>query len=138
MTHDLHNVRSCHRPCMGEALLEQPYAKEMIAMAVGRVNRGQVLAARRDPVRQGLRGFGGKEGVDQHGIPLAIDQRGRIRYPGQGLVAWRQLPVEAWPLGDEHRPLQGSAFMVRPGHENSSVSFRITFGLANSTALSML
>jgi hypothetical protein len=82
MTHDLHDVRSCHRPCMGEALLEQPYAKEMIAMAVGRVNRGQILAARRDPIRQGLRGFGSKEGVDQHGVPLAIDQRGGIGYPG--------------------------------------------------------
>src|SRR5207245_7720267 len=82
MTHGLHDVRPCHRPRMGEALLEQPYTKEMIAMAVGRVNRSQVLAARHDPVRQGLRGFGGKEGVDQHGIPLAVDQRGRIGYPG--------------------------------------------------------
>src|SRR3989442_14921995 len=111
---------------MGEALLEQRYAKEMIAMAVRRVNRSQVLAARHDPVRQGLRGFGGKEGVDQHGIPLAVDQRGRIGYPGQGLVARRKLPVEARPLGDEHRPPQGSVFMVRPRHDNSSWSFCIT------------
>ncbi len=83
MTHGLHDVRPGHRPRMGEALLEQPYAEEMIAMAVGRVNRGQVLPARHDPIRQGLRGFGGEEGIDQHGIPLAVDKRGRIGHPGQ-------------------------------------------------------
>jgi len=59
----------------------------------------------------------------------ALDQRGRVGHPGQGPVAWRQLPVEAGPLGDEHRPLQESGFIVRSGHENSSVSFCITFGV---------
>src|SRR5260370_2447442 len=112
---------------MGEAMPKQAYAKKMIAMAMGQVNRGQILAARHNPVRQSLRSLGGKEGIDQHSIMLAVDQRGRVGHPGQGLVAWRQLPVEAGPLGDEHRPLQESGFIVRSGHENSSVSFCITF-----------
>src|SRR5882762_854077 len=126
MTHGLYDVRPCHRPCMGEALLKQPYTEKMIAMAMGQVNRGQILAARHNSVRQSLRSFGGKEGIDQHSIPFTVDQRGRVGHPGQGLVAWRQLPVEAGPLGDEHGPLQESVFMV---HENSSASFCNKFGL---------
>jgi len=54
MTHGLYDVRPGHRPCMGEALLKQPYAEEMIAMAMGHVNRRQILAARHNPVRQSL------------------------------------------------------------------------------------
>src|SRR5713226_7036722 len=116
---------------MGEALLKQPYTQKMIAMAMGQVNRGQILAARHNPVRQSLRSFGGKEGIDQHSITFAVDQRGRVGHPRQGLVAWRQLPVEAGPLGDEHRPLQESAFIVRSGHDNSSVSFALRSGLSS-------
>src|SRR5260370_38873432 len=95
---------------------------------MGQVNRGEILGGRHNPVRQSLRSFGGKEGIDQHSIPFAADQRGRVGDPGQGLIARRQLPVEAGPLGDEHRPLQ-SVFIARSGHENSSLSFCITFGL---------
>ena len=40
---------------MVEALLKQPYAEEMIAVAMRQVNRGQILAARYNPVRQSLR-----------------------------------------------------------------------------------
>src|SRR5216683_2621288 len=116
---------------MGEALLKQPYAKKMIAMAMRQVNRGQILTARYDPVRQSPRSFGGKEGIDQHSITFAVDQRGRVGHPSQGLVAWRQLPVEAGPLGDEHRPLQESVFMARSGHESSSVSFALRSGLSS-------
>src|SRR5260370_4185904 len=50
--------------------------------------------------------------------------------PGQGVVAGCPLPVEARPRGYEHRPMQGIVFMVRLGHENSSVSFCITSGLS--------
>src|SRR6266850_1500587 len=82
MTHGLYNVRPCHRPCMGETLLKQPYAKEMIAVPMRQVNRGQILAARYNPVRQSLRSFCGKEGIDQHSIPFAVDQRGRVGHPG--------------------------------------------------------
>ncbi len=53
----------------------------MIAMSMGQVNRGQVLAARHNPVRQSPRSFGGKEGIDQHSIPFAVDHS-RLR-PGR-------------------------------------------------------
>src|SRR5260370_41995894 len=48
-SHGLNDVRPCHRPGMGEALLKQAYAKKMIAMAMGQVNRGQILSARHNP-----------------------------------------------------------------------------------------
>jgi len=75
----------------GKRCLSNLYQK-MIAMAMGQVNRGQILAARHNPVCQSLRSFGGKEGIDQHSITFAIDQRGRVGHPGPGIRSLAATP----------------------------------------------
>src|SRR5579862_1520865 len=50
LAHDLHNVGGRNRSGIGKAIQEGPKAKKMIAVAVGDIDRGQILAARRDPL----------------------------------------------------------------------------------------
>src|ERR1700730_8344161 len=53
LAHDLHNVGGRNRSGIGKAIQEGSDAEEMIAVAVGDIDRGQVLAARRDPLLYG-------------------------------------------------------------------------------------
>jgi hypothetical protein len=49
----------------------------MIAMPVGGVDRGQILAARRNPIRQGARLLDRNRSVDQDSVALPRDKRSR-------------------------------------------------------------
>ena len=73
-THVFYDVRPRHRPRLGKALLKQSDAEEVIAMVVGQVDRGEVLATGCDPIRQRLRGFCGEKGIDQNSIPLTVNE----------------------------------------------------------------
>ena len=53
----------------------------MIAMCVGDVNCGEVLAARDDPAQQSLRLLDREKSVHEDGISLAADERRRICHP---------------------------------------------------------
>jgi hypothetical protein len=53
----------------------------MVAVAVGDIDRCQVLAARLDPIHQGVRLLDRDESVDQDGVPLAVDEGRRYRRP---------------------------------------------------------
>jgi hypothetical protein len=46
----------------------------MVGAAVSELDRGQVLAARRDPFHRGVCLLAGKEGVEEYGVPLAVDR----------------------------------------------------------------
>src|SRR5271169_2628499 len=50
LAHNLHNFGGRNRSGIGKAFQEGPKAKKMIAVAVSDIDRGQVLAARRDPL----------------------------------------------------------------------------------------
>jgi hypothetical protein len=50
-------------------------AKEMIAVAMGSVDRGQILSARHNPIRQGARLLDGDRGVDQDSVALPRNKR---------------------------------------------------------------
>src|ERR1700694_5097387 len=50
LAHDFHDVGHGNRFGKGKTILKRPDAKEMVAVAVGDKDRGQVLAARRDPL----------------------------------------------------------------------------------------
>jgi hypothetical protein len=57
----------------------------MIAVPVGDVNRGEILAARDDPIRQSLRLLRCEKSVHQNGVALTGDECRRIGHPPQFL-----------------------------------------------------
>ena len=59
----------------------------MVAVAMGGIDRGEVFAGGLYPLGQSLCLGGGHERVDQDGVALAHDQRGRDRRPGAVLLA---------------------------------------------------
>jgi hypothetical protein len=63
----------------------------MIAVCVGDVNCGEVLAARDDPVQQSLRLLDREKGVHQDGVSIAVDERRRICHPHQLFLAGWQI-----------------------------------------------
>src|SRR5689334_12032810 len=68
----LYDRSRCHRPYVRKLLLERVDAKEVVAMTVGDVDVGQVLAGRRDLLEE-LRGMNGcEERVHQHRVSLAV------------------------------------------------------------------
>ena len=74
---------------------------------MGDIDRGQAHAGSDDPVGQLRRLWVGQKRIDQQGLLLAVDQRGRIRYPFQIILAGRN-PLGRTPaLPDEQLPLDG-------------------------------
>jgi hypothetical protein len=78
----------------------------MIAVPVGHVNGGEVLAARDDPIQQSLRLLRREKGVHENGVALTADQCRRIRHPHQFFLAGRQIANEAGALYREYIPLK--------------------------------
>ena len=74
----------------------------MVTVAVGDVDRGQVLAVRFDPLHQGARLLDGEKGVDEDGVPLAVDEGRRVRRPHQLFLARRQVAGDALAYCHEH------------------------------------
>jgi len=60
---------------LGNFLVNCVYAEEMIAMAMGRVDRRQIFAAGCDPVDKFLVLIDRDGGIYQHGIALTRDKR---------------------------------------------------------------
>ena len=67
----------------------------MVAMAVSDIDRGQVLAARRDPLHQRGSLLDRQKGIDENSIPLAEDERRRCGHPSPLLLARRQVAGDA-------------------------------------------
>src|SRR5258708_3215196 len=100
LLHAFHHRGRGDRSGLGETLQERSDAKEMVAVAVGAIDRGQVLAVCFDPLPQGVRLLDGKQGVDEDGVPLPVDEGRRCRRPHPLLRAWRQV---AGDNGDARR-----------------------------------
>src|SRR3984893_11613422 len=106
--HGLDDLGCRDRPCARETLQKQCQAKEMIAVPVGDVNRGEVLAARDDPIQQSLRLLRREKGVHENGVALTADECRRIRHPHQFFLAGWQIANEARALYREYIPLKTS------------------------------
>jgi hypothetical protein len=63
----------------------------MIGMGMGDVDCGQALAEAGNPIRQIRRVRLREERIDQQGIPLAINQRGRVCDPRPCPAAYPEL-----------------------------------------------
>src|ERR1700689_938685 len=93
--HRFHDIGRCDRSRLGKAIQERSNAKKMVPMAVSDIDRGQVLAARRDPLDQRRSLLDRQKGVDENGILLAEDEGGRCGHPSPLLLARRQVADEA-------------------------------------------
>src|SRR6266571_2276911 len=89
-------------------------AEEMVAVAVGDIDSGQVLAVRFDPLYQSVRLLDGEKGVDEDGVALTVDEGRRVRRPHQLFLARWQVAGNAPASCHEHVPvkLQVSRFDV--------------------------
>src|SRR5580704_11008778 len=82
----------------------------MIAVAVGDIDGGQVLATRRDPFHCGVRLLDGKKGVDEDSVPFTIDKSGRCRHPHPLFLARWQVAVETLAFCHKDIPFQRSTY----------------------------
>jgi len=79
----------------------------MVTVTVRSVDRCQVLAARRNPIHQGVRLLDRDESVDEDGVPLAVDEGRRCRRPHLLFRARGQVTRDSRYAGrHEHVPLQ--------------------------------
>src|ERR1700738_2293411 len=70
LAHNLNHLRPGDETGTWKSLQNCAGAKEMIAMAMGGVDRRQILAARRNPICQGARLLDRNRGVDQDSVAL--------------------------------------------------------------------
>src|SRR5260370_10754138 len=106
LMHGLNDLGCRDRPCARETLQKRCQAKEMIAVPVGDVNCGEVLAARDDTIQQSLRLLRREKGVHENGVALTGDECRRIRHPPQFFVAGWQIANEARALYREYIPVK--------------------------------
>jgi hypothetical protein len=90
------------------------HSKEVVGMPVRGVDGLERLAGGGDLVGQLFGLLDGQEGIDQHRVALAVDQRGRIGDPLQRLLAGRDVAVQAGTSGREHLVLQGGSRRRHP------------------------
>src|ERR1700682_466901 len=75
LAHNLNHVRRRDETGSWKSLQNCTGAKEMIAVTMGGVDRRQILAFRRNPIRQGTRLLDRNRGVDQDSVALARNKR---------------------------------------------------------------
>src|SRR5258707_10774176 len=75
LAHNLNHIRPRDESGTWKSLQNCTGAKEMIAVAMGGVDRRQILSARRNPIRQGSRLLDGNWGVDQDSVALPRNKR---------------------------------------------------------------
>src|ERR1700730_7637147 len=106
LMHGLDDLGCRDRPGFRETLQKRCQAKEMIAVPVSDVNRGEVLAARDDPIQQSLRLLGREQGVHENGVALTGDECRRMRHPAQFFLAGWQIANKARALSREYIPVK--------------------------------
>src|SRR5216684_7081295 len=70
LAHNLNHFRPRDEAGTWKSLQNCAGTTEMIAVAMGGVDRSQILSAGRNPIRQGARLLDGNRGVDQNSVPL--------------------------------------------------------------------
>src|ERR1700676_2874531 len=116
--HGLDDLGCRDRPGMRETLQQRCEAEKMIAMCVGDVNCSEVLAARDDPVQQGLRLLDGEKGVHHDSVSLAVDECRRICHPHQLFLAGWQITRKARAPYREHIPAQAGVSGFKCSHHS--------------------
>src|SRR6202043_3371075 len=91
---------------MRETLQQWCEAEKMIAMCVGDVDCGEVLATRDDPIEQSQQLLDCEKSVHEASVSLAVDERLRICHPHQLFPAGWQITSEARAPYGEHIPAQ--------------------------------
>src|ERR1700692_342248 len=91
LAHNLNHFRPRDETDARKSLQNCTGAKEMIAVAMGGVDRRQILSAGRNPIRQVARLLDGDRGVDQDSVPLPRNESGRNRRPRPLVGAWGQI-----------------------------------------------
>src|SRR5258705_1859443 len=114
--HRLDDLGHRHRLGARETLQKRCKAKEMIAVSVGDIDLGEVLAARDDPIQQRARLPGREEGVHENGVAFTVDECRRIRHPHQLFLAGWQIAAEARALYGKYIPLKSSVISVGCPH----------------------
>src|SRR5216684_4662620 len=71
LAHDLNHIGPRDETGVRKSLQNCSGAEEMIAVAMGGVDRRQVFSAGRNPLRQGLRLLDRNRGIDQDSVPLS-------------------------------------------------------------------
>src|ERR1700682_6322712 len=116
LAHGLDDLGCRDRLGAWEALQKRCKAEEMIAVPVGDIDRGEVLAARDDPIQQSLRLLGREKGVHENGVAFTVDECRRIRHPHQLFLAGWQIAAEARTLYRKYIPLKSSVSTVGCPH----------------------
>src|ERR1700730_10289176 len=116
LTHGLDDLGRRDRLGARETLKKRCEAKEMIAVSVGDIDRGEVLAARDDPIQQRLRLLGREKSVHENGVAFTVDECRRVRHPHQLFLAGRQIAAEARTLYRQYIPLKSSVSSVGCPH----------------------
>src|SRR6266851_7346452 len=106
------------RPCARVTFQQRCKAEEMVTMSVGDIDRGEILAARDDPIRQSLRLLGREKGVHENGVALTVDERRGICHPHQFFLAGWQIATETRTLYREYIPLKIIASGVACTHRH--------------------
>src|SRR6266436_7772257 len=75
LAHNLNHLRPRDKAGTWKSIQNCTGAKEMIAVAMGGVDRRQILSARHNPIRQGARLLDGNRRVDQDGVALPRNKR---------------------------------------------------------------
>src|ERR1700688_24757 len=126
LAHNLNHFRPRNETGMWKSLQNCAGAKEMIAMAMGGVDRRQILSAGRNPIRQGARRLDGNRGVGQNSVPLPRNESGRNRRPRPLFVAWRQIARDGWYAGrQEHIPPQRTFLSCTSGFGGTATGLSV-------------
>src|SRR5271163_1684523 len=91
----------------------------MIAVSVGDIDCGEILAACDDPIQQSLRLLDREKSVHENGVALTVDKRRRIRHPHQLFLAGRQIPSKARALYRKYVPLKIGVRSVQLSHRHT-------------------
>src|SRR6202163_4773562 len=75
LAHSINHIRPRDKAGTWKSLQNRTGTKEMIAVAMGGVDRRQILSARHNPIRQGARLLDRNRGVDQDSVALPRDKR---------------------------------------------------------------
>src|SRR6266478_8514144 len=126
LMHGLDDVGHRDRSCMREPLQKRCKAKEMIAMSVGDIDPGEVLATRDDPIQQNPRLLGREEGVHENGVALTVDKCRGIRHPHQFFLAGWQISAQARALYRKYLPMKIRVSERRLRHGSFSFNGRGT------------
>src|SRR6266404_9526507 len=88
LAHNLNDLRSRDKARTWKSLQNCTGAKEMITVAMGRIDRRQILSARPNPIREGSSLLDRNRGVDQNSVALPRNKRRRNRGPRPLFFAW--------------------------------------------------